>query len=164
MLTSRQIELFWVKVKKTETCWLWTASVGWNGYGMFGRPTRRAHVVALELAGVILQPGQQGLHKCNITRCVRVHPEHVYPGTHADNMQDRKATGFKPRVPWVPGESNGASKLTKKQVHEILHRYQEGKIGRVRRSSVTLQMLADEYEVSYTQVKRIIHRQAWRHL
>lgn len=163
-LTSYQIELFWKKVNKTDTCWLWTASVGWNGYGMFGKPTKRAHHVAIHLAGAIINPGEEGLHKCNVKRCVRYHPEHVYVGTPKQNAQDRKDSGFKSIVPWVPGTDNGASKLTEEQVLEIRRLYSLGRVGRARKGSMTTYMIADMFNVSSTQVKRIVNRQTWKHI
>lgn len=168
-MTEKQIALFWSKVSKTETCWLWTASVGWNGYGMFGKPTRRAHLVAIELAGIAVLPGMLGLHKCNNTRCVRYHPDHVYVGTHSDNASDRWKAGvpdnFRESVSLVTrGEDNGAHKLTEEQVIEIRNLYENGRTGRARSSSMSMQKLANRFGMSYTQVKRIIHKQAWRHV
>ncbi|HEU5089071.1 MAG TPA: hypothetical protein VFT99_16560, partial [Roseiflexaceae bacterium] len=29
-------ERFWAKVRKTDTCWLWTAATDHNGYGRIG--------------------------------------------------------------------------------------------------------------------------------
>lgn len=162
--TERQIRLFWEKVNKTDACWLWTASVGWNGYGMFGRPTRRAHLVAIALAGVEVPEGYLGCHKCNTPRCVRYHPDHVYIGTASQNMQDRKASGFKPTIPHVPGELNGASKLTEEKVREILKRYNDGKTRRAQKLTGLKVSLAKEFGVSFTQIKRIVYGQAWRHL
>ena len=171
-MTPNQIKLFWEKVNKTESCWLWTASVGWNGYGMFGRPTRRAHIIAIELAGVTLESGQLGLHKCNTPRCVRYHPEHVYVGDTAQNALDRwqsttpeQLASFKNSVSLVTrGSLNGEARLTEHHVIEIRKRYQEGLVGRLRRSRVSVYMLAAEYDVSPSQIKRIVNRQSWRHV
>ena len=36
VLNEKDVERFFVKVKKTNTCWIWTASKTKNGYGAFG--------------------------------------------------------------------------------------------------------------------------------
>lgn len=85
--TSTFEERFWSKVEKTETCWLWTASLC-DGYGQFsvsaGLP-RRAHRVAYEL---LVGPIPEGLtldHLCRVRNCVR--PDHLEPVTQAENTR-----------------------------------------------------------------------------
>jgi hypothetical protein len=66
---------FWVKVNKTDTCWLWTAGrIG--GYGSFdGRP---AHSwVAKNVMGVTVTHKMVIDHACRNQLCVRPHPEHL---------------------------------------------------------------------------------------
>lgn len=52
------------------------------------------------------------------------------------------------------GERNGRSKITKKQVDEIREKYVPYKYG--------FKKLAKEYDLSVSQVSRIIKRQSWR--
>lgn len=79
-------ERFWVKVNKTETCWLWISGVDREGYGRFwtgGGNTRRAHRVAYEL---VVGPIPDGLtldHLCRVPACVN--PDHLEPVTAAVN-------------------------------------------------------------------------------
>lgn len=80
-------ERFWAKVNKTDTCWLWTASLDTRGYGQFGirhGKLVRAHRYAYEsLAG----PHDAGLeldHLCRVRRCVN--PDHLEPVTHRTNV------------------------------------------------------------------------------
>ena len=80
-------ELFWAKVEKTATCWLWTASVDHAGYGQFGVHPRKvgAHRYAYQ---ALVGPIPEGLeldHLCRVRRCVN--PAHLEPVTHAVNMQ-----------------------------------------------------------------------------
>ena len=86
---------FWRKVLKTESCWLWTGHLDKDGYGTLrvGPTQVRAHRFSWELAN-----GPTDLlvrHTCNNPRCVR--PDHLVPGTHLENMADRKAAGNYPR-------------------------------------------------------------------
>lgn len=101
---------FMAKVRKTETCWEWTAGTHRDGYGLFrltGEPTRTAHRVAYELFVGSLTDEQFVLHRCDNPKCVR--PDHLFLGTQADNVQDMAAKG---RGHWQngrPSNRTGAS-------------------------------------------------------
>lgn len=68
-------------------CHVWTASLSVRGgYGQFrldGR-TRKAHQVALELAGVPIPAGSEPDHLCRNRACVR--PDHLEPVTRRENF------------------------------------------------------------------------------
>lgn len=99
-------ERFWSKVDRSdpEGCWLWTGGKFRKediAYGAFwmGKNNRMAHQVAWELThGKPFPSGHQGNHKCDIPLCCR--PDHIYPGTQADNIRDMQRRGravYKPR-------------------------------------------------------------------
>src|SRR6185369_11168545 len=50
-LTQGAIDSFWMKVNKTDTCWIWTAFTDRQGYGRFGlyKTCFLAHRFAYEL-------------------------------------------------------------------------------------------------------------------
>ncbi|MDX2528009.1 HNH endonuclease signature motif containing protein [Streptomyces europaeiscabiei] len=93
--------LFWAKVDKTGSCWIWTAFTDAGGYGSFhsrGRKGRtyRAHRYAYELlvgpipAGLYLDhlchnedPTCPGGDNCLHRRCVN--PAHLEPVTPREN-------------------------------------------------------------------------------
>lgn len=90
-------ERFWTKVRKTDTCWLWTASTDDPGYGMF-RPhgrrgdAQRAHIWIVEQTlGRAIVDGLFVCHTCDNPPCVRF--EHLYEGTPQDNADDRDGRG-----------------------------------------------------------------------
>lgn len=110
-------ERFWTKVAAGPNgCIIWTASVrGSNGYGAtsVNGKNRMAHRVAWELTRGPIPEGVQVNHRCDVPRCVN--PEHLYLGSHADNMQDKTERGR-----GVRGSQVRQSKLTEDQVRDIL--------------------------------------------
>ncbi len=149
---------FWARVEKTESCWLWTGCLK-GGRPKISIPTlgrRRKMLLACrlswELAHGPIPDGLEVCHNCpggDNPRCVN--PEHLFLGTHADNMRDAGLKGQMAR-----GESNHAAKLTEVIVRSIRTRYAAG--------GVTQQQLADEFGVTNSVVCHVISRKAWRHV
>lgn len=84
-------------------CWLWTGSVDSKGYGQIRMPgkarqgrLRYATHISLELAGHEIPDGLEACHHCDNPCCVN--PDHLFVGTHQDNMRDswRKGRASKP--------------------------------------------------------------------
>jgi hypothetical protein len=80
---------FWTKVKKTKTCWVWTAATVHGGYGAFYYKGKMIHAerASYELHVGKLRAGMEVLHKCKNPPCVR--PDHLVPGTHTDKLSAR---------------------------------------------------------------------------
>lgn len=74
-------------------CHIWAASLDSVGYGLFGirRKLFKAHRVAWMLCKGAVPEGLCVLHKCDTPSCVN--PDHLFLGTHADNMADKKRKG-----------------------------------------------------------------------
>lgn len=76
LTTSRQVENFWKKVKKTSPseCWLWVASKNPKGYGTFrvSGKIRPAHRIAWVFDYGTIQKGLTVDHLCNRRDCVNV--------------------------------------------------------------------------------------------
>jgi HNH endonuclease len=96
-------ERFWPKVHKTETCWLWTASLDMTGYGQFVADTSgpvmrpiKAHRFAYEdLVGPIPE-GFEVDHLCKVKACVNpAHLEAVTP--YVNNMRSDSAAAVNAR-------------------------------------------------------------------
>jgi hypothetical protein len=126
---------FWSKVKKTDSCWLWTASRTKKGYGRFG--TGRAHRASFEAANGKIPPGKFVLHRCDVPACVN--PKHLFLGTHSENMEDKYAKGRQ-------------IKLTPDKVIAI------------RKDRRTLEAIAADYGIHFTTVWAIRQRKIWAHV
>lgn len=73
-------------------CWLWIGCTNKDGYGRFMMNNKvcNAHRVSYEIfLGSI--NNYQVLHKCDTPSCVN--PQHLFLGTHADNMIDKTIKG-----------------------------------------------------------------------
>ena len=93
---------FWAKVNRRGACWLWTGGkYGGNHsepYGQFAvtvAPRRQvgvyAHRVAWALSHEVGPDALRVLHHCDTPLCCN--PDHLFLGTHADNMQDAAKKG-----------------------------------------------------------------------
>ncbi len=97
-------------------CVEWAGSRQRRGYGMLWFQGRRwlAHRRAWVQARGPIPEGLNVLHRCDNPPCVNV--DHLFLGTHQDNMTDKRVKG---RAPGKPGETNPAAKLTQQQADEI---------------------------------------------
>ena len=90
---------------------------------------------------------KQVLHKCDNRLCVN--PEHLWLGTTKDNMQDK----MHKKRQW--GEAVGTSKLTTKQVGDIIQ---------LRRNGETLKSIGLQYGVDHSSIWKIVHRVSWKNV
>lgn len=69
-----------------EKCWNWPRGLSSKGYGVGS-----AHRKSWLLHNGPIENGLFVLHKCNNKACIN--PNHLYLGTHRDNMDDLKRSG-----------------------------------------------------------------------
>lgn len=83
--------LFWQKVDKSGSCWVWTAWKNAQGYGMFNEgPVKwKAHRLSFTLLVGPIPAAVCVLHHCDNPACVN--PQHLYLGDRADNARDTSA-------------------------------------------------------------------------
>lgn len=153
-LTTSSIARFWAKVNKAgnDECWEWQACKTEKGYGQIRINSKafRAHRVSWTIANnKDIQKGLIVCHTCDNPSCCN--PRHLFVGTHAKNTKDKVSKGRQAR-----GKGNGNSILTPKQVLEIRRRYSW--------YVVTHKMLADEFNVSETTIRKVLKRVTWSHI
>lgn len=98
-------------------CIIYTGAVDKDGYGHStykGESTGMHRIVYVKAKGLRVSDikGVVIRHTCDNRSCIN--PDHLIPGTHADNMNDMKVRGRAAKY-----EHNGQSKLTKEQVDYI---------------------------------------------
>lgn len=75
-----------INVGDQSKCWTPDESVWPIGYRVKISGGRRAHVVAFEVVHGPLPPGKEVCHTCDVGNCAN--PDHVWAGTHKENMKD----------------------------------------------------------------------------
>lgn len=127
-LTPVVMERYWAKVDKNgplwqgTPCWVWTSACTKRGYGQLGvkmgvrHVKMYAHRIALLIAGRMAD-GMESCHKCNNPPCVN--PDHLYPGTHEQNMMQAWTEGLIPKPCPPIGELQWNARLTDSQVAQL---------------------------------------------
>lgn len=146
-------ERFEKKFKVLENgCWEWqAASVGGSNkhtYGQFGVASGKmklAHRVSYELYKGPIPEGMKVCHKCDYPRCVN--PDHLFLGTHKDNMQDMVLKGRKNPI---YGTKHHKTKLSIEAVQEI------------RNTPGVIAPLARKFGVSLQTIKQVRSGKVWR--
>ena len=159
-LTDKQLNNFWSKVNKTDTCWLWTGYTNVKGYGTFnlnGKPVL-AHRLSKMLSGSFPLDNQECDHLCRIRNCVR--PSHLEWVDHKENVRRGDVMG----QTWAKGKNightrtqgtkHGNSKLDEDSIFEIR---------RVVDCGITQTAIAKQWGISQGHVSRIVRRESWAH-
>lgn len=122
MIFQRAIDRFLPKIAIAgdDECWIFQGARGGGGYGSFwdgtnypnGRPrVKGAHRFSYRMFVGPVQDDMDVLHTCDNPPCVN--PNHLWVGTHSENMRDAVAKGkFRDRKP-------STAILTEEQVAQI---------------------------------------------
>lgn len=157
---------FWPKVDRSggpDACWQWTSCLNDSGYGYFWSPNKHytsAHRFSYTLACGPIGAGLFIMHSCDNPKCVN--PQHLRPGTAADNVRDRDAKERQARgkdrtkfLNRTNGERNANAKMTDELVMQICRDGLEG---------LFPGEIAKKHGFSSTNVSRILRGESWKHL
>ena len=146
---NKQLNRFWNKVEKTDTCWNWKGSVmgGKLKYGHINLNFKHkyAHRVSWEIHFGKIPTNKQVLHKCDNPLCVN--PKHLWLGTHQENMADRDKKGR-----FIP--SYGNTKLNENQVKIIKKEFK----------NKTVKELANKFSVHISTIYHIKIGLTWENV
>lgn len=134
-----------VLIDATTGCWLWQRSTAGNGYGQSsytGTTERLVHRLAFKAFIGEIPKGLIVRHTCDTPQCCN--PKHLQVGTQQDNVNDMVERG---RAAY--GEKAHTTKLTWDTVRAI------------RSSSESVRVLADTFNVSARQIRRILSNKQW---
>ena len=144
-----------IKINKDTECWEWIGSLlKSGGYGQlmccenYKLINHRTHRMSYEIYyGKLITKEMFVCHKCDNHKCVN--PDHLFLGTHQDNMNDMVNKGRQ-----SPGliENNGNAKLTWIKVREIRTLYNEG---------YTCKKIASITNTSIRCVNNIVNNKSW---
>lgn len=154
-IDARSICAFWSRVDRTDGCWSWNGMRSASGgYGVMyvHAPKRvRAHRVSFALHFGRVPAGRLVLHRCDNPSCVN--PDHLFLGSHEDNMADMAAKG-RARTADRAGARNPRAKLTAADVA----------IARALFSArlATAASLAERFGISLRQVRAVLRGDSWR--
>lgn len=165
-LSDQTLKRFWSKIDRQGECWFWKKRVNNKGYGVF-YINRKWPVTANRVSFLIsrgyLPTGLEVCHKCDNPRCVK--PDHLFSGTHLENMQDMVQKGrsnlgekhhTKKHPEWIPRGSNRAfAKLNDALVQEIRMLHVEG---------FTYKEISKKFEVCVMTICNIVRRKLWDHV
>lgn len=136
-----------IKFNPQTDCWEWIGCLQ-DGYGQIrinGQWQSVHRIVYEKLCGPISDDKPCVLHKCDNRKCCN--PDHLYVGTHQDNMNDMVQ-----RNRSTMGEKHPCAKLTEEQIIKI------------RESKDLQRVLAKQFNVSQMTISKIKNRKTWKHI
>lgn len=149
-------ERFLSKVGIAESgCWEWRAARFRSGYARYHAEDQvLAHRVAWILWKGAIPDGLCVCHHCDNRNCVN--PEHLFLGTHLDNMRDMTRKGRGNRREPKLGERNPASIFTEADIRRMRGLYESG--------ALSQHAIARRYGVAQGVISNIVNRKRWAHV
>lgn len=137
------------RTDKSGDCWVWNGAKNMHGYGVLRHEQKNylAHRAAWMVERGPIPNGLCVCHRCDAPACIN--PDHLFLGTHADNMHDMIAKG-RARHSSPSGSKSPHAKLTDEAVSEI------------RARAASQPALARRFGVNVTTVQRVQYGHTWR--
>lgn len=150
----------YVYLSEDSDCWEWRGTKNDAGYGFIsdegGRSTGniRAHRLSYQIFyNTKLKSEEFVCHSCDNPSCVN--PDHLFVGSHMDNMMDMISKGRLKTPPVRRGESSNLAKLKEREIHRIRHLYANG---------LSSTQVGQIFSVSRHTILAIINRKTWKHV
>jgi hypothetical protein len=127
-----------------NNCWIWVGTKTGKGYGYLQVRKKTIYAKRLSYEWFIgpIPEGKEICHSCDNRPCVN--PDHLWPGTHLQNMQDRDSKGRQAKL-----EENGRAKL---KLEEVLN---------ARSLGLSQRKTAKLLGVCRSQARRILRGEQW---
>ena len=142
---------FFDKVKKTDSCWIWTgATYTGLGYGQIwlNRKQKLAHRISYEIHKGPIPKGMCICHTCDNRKCVN--PLHLFVGSKSDNVFDMMK-----KKRHAKGITKINHKLKDEDIPIIRKMRSEGKF---------YSEIAKIFNVNYTTINLVCLGKTWRHV
>lgn len=140
---------FWMRVNKTDGCWLWTGVKTAKGYGQYqwstGARDIRAHRISFRYLIGEIPPEMLVCHTCDVRECVN--PDHLFLGTAKDNLDDMVSKNR------YVGEAKYNAVMTEEDVRFIRSNLPLG----IKRLSTLLRK-------PYSTVSNVYYGTSWKHV
>jgi DNA-binding transcriptional LysR family regulator len=127
-------------------CHIWTGAKCSSGYARVNGGLLLNRLIQMDRFGPV-PPWLFTCHTCNVRGCIN--PDHIYLGTHDDNMRDYAQTDDR------KGEGNPSAKLTAEDVMRIRQ---------LASSGLGVTTVARMMGISHSNCSRIVHRKNWKHI
>lgn len=140
-----------INPRSISGCHIWQGAVQADGYGIITFQSKfwLSHRLAWTLAYGAIPSGMCVCHKCDTPACCN--PQHLFLGTHAENMADMKQKGRRLKI--NSGDKNGRAKVSAETVAEIRALYSSGGWRQVD--------LASKFGLSQGAVSAITRNKSW---
>lgn len=142
----------WLEV---SGCWEWQGCRNSDGYGSFrfGGKAMLAHRFSYEHHTAEIPKGMHILHHCDNPCCVN--PDHLFVGTHSDNMKDMYAKGRHKKVRLF-GEAHPSTSLSEGEVIGMRKMYNE--------TPMKMKDIASHFGIKSGTVQAICAGNSWKQL
>ncbi len=144
---SLKARVYLASIRVENGCWLWAGvqENSKNRYGSAFLNGRRigANRFAYEAFNGPIPPSMSVCHRCDNTRCVN--PDHLFLGSHQDNMADRNRKG----------RAAPKSKINAAMVQEIRS---------LRKDGLCLKEIASQFGITVSSASKICSGHRWRHV
>ena len=132
-------------------CWFWIKSLTIDGYGRMGYmgSLMLSHRASYLAHKGDIPKGYCVCHKCDNPSCIN--PEHLFLGTHEQNMNDRNSKKRDPR-----GIMFSHTKFTESDIRKIRTVYKQG--------GLSMAKIGKQFNTDSSQIYRIVRGKTWGHI